>query len=298
MVALSLMGSAILLFSCGSAESGSDGANNETLMTERSEDLTILMSENGRRSYHFKTPLLEGYTLASDPYREFRKGIHITTYQNDSLTTINATLVANYAIFYEERELWEAKGDVVVEKADGTKLFTQQLFWNSKTGRIYSNVDSKIVKGTDTFMGEGFESDEELKEWRFRRMSGKMLVNMEPSDSTEVVKQREKGTDSDSQEKSDKGEQEKTSAKSVVKRSDTERGGDVASERKEAKSERKSSLKHSTTSSRSSQGEKMRPASGMATQRAKKLEGGERLQIQRSANIERTAIDTDIDKVE
>jgi LPS export ABC transporter protein LptC len=187
MVALSLLGSAILLFSCGSADSVSGGANNEALMTERSEDLTILMSENGRRSYHFKTPLLEGYTLAADPYREFRKGIHITTYQNDSLTTVNATLVANYAIFYEKRELWEAKGDVVVEKADGTKLYTQQLFWNSKTGRIYSNVDSKIVKGTDVFMGEGFESDEELKEWRFRRMSGKMLVNMEQTQKPDSV---------------------------------------------------------------------------------------------------------------
>ncbi len=187
MVALSFLGSAILLFSCGAADSEKSAVNNEALMTERSEDLTILMSENGRRSYHFKTPLLEGYTLASDPYREFRKGIHITTYQNDSLTTVNATLVANYAIYYEKRELWEAKGDVVVEKADGTKLYTQQLFWNSKTGRIYSNVDSKIVKGSDTFMGEGFESDEELKEWRFRRMSGKMLVNMEPTESPDTT---------------------------------------------------------------------------------------------------------------
>ena len=190
MVALSLMGSAILLFSCGSATSNTEVVNNEALMTERSENLMILMSENGRRSYLFKTPLLEGYTLASDPYREFRKGVHITTYQNDSLTTVNATLVANYAIYYEKRELWEAKGDVVVEKADGTKLYTQQLFWNSKTGRIYSNVDSKIIKGTDVFMGEGFESDEELKDWRFRRMSGKMFVNMEPTenpDSTATV---------------------------------------------------------------------------------------------------------------
>ena len=194
MVALSLLGSAILLFSCGSTKGESDGVNNETLMTERSENLSIVMSENGRRSYRFKTPLLEGYTMASDPYREFRKGVHITTYQDDSMSTVNSVLVANYAIYYENRELWEAKGDVVVEKADGTKLYTQQLFWNSKTGRIYSNVDSKIVKGTDVFMGEGFESDEELKEWRFRRMSGKMFVNMEAtekSDSTAKTKPAE-----------------------------------------------------------------------------------------------------------
>ena len=183
------MGSAILLFSCQSTRVESEESL-DAVKTEESEDLTIIMSENGRKSYLFKTPLLEGYTLGRDPYREFRKGISITTFQDDSLTTVNVVLVANYAIYYEKRELWEAKGDVVVEKADGTKLYTQQLFWNSKTGRIYSNVDSKIIKGTDVFMGEGFESDEELKDWRFRRMSGKMFVNMEPTenpDSTATV---------------------------------------------------------------------------------------------------------------
>ena len=99
----------------------------------------------------------------------------ITTYQNDSLTTVDAVLTANYAIYYENRELWEAKGNVVVEKSDGKTLYTQQLFWNARTKKIYSNVDSKIVQnnGRDVFIGEGFESDEEFKDWRFRRMKGR-----------------------------------------------------------------------------------------------------------------------------
>ena len=72
----------------------------ENVMTEQSENLTIVVSENGRKAYRFTTPLLEGYTLGRDPYREFRKGISITTFQDDSLTTTNATLVADYAIYY------------------------------------------------------------------------------------------------------------------------------------------------------------------------------------------------------
>lgn len=163
-------------------------------MTEYSEDLSVVMSQNGRRSYHFVTPLLEGYSLAREPYREFRKGVKITTYQNDSLTTVDAVLTANYAIYYENRELWEAKGNVVVEKSDGKTLYTQQLFWNARTKKIYSNVDSKIVQnnGRDVFIGEGFESDEEFKDWRFRRMKGRMEVEMKQSadsaatDSTSV----------------------------------------------------------------------------------------------------------------
>ena len=192
-VALSVTGSAILLFSCADKDAGRASASEETMMTEYSEDLSVVMS-NGRRSYHFVTPLLEGYSLAREPYREFRKGVKITTYQNDSLTTVDAVLTANYAIYYENRELWEAKGNVVVEKSDGKTLYTQQLFWNARTKKIYSNVDSKIVQnnGRDVFIGEGFESDEEFKDWRFRRMKGRMEVEMKQSadsaatDSTSV----------------------------------------------------------------------------------------------------------------
>ena len=177
-VALLCLGSAILLYSCKEAATSSAPAP-ESIMTEQSENLTIVVSENGRKSYRFTTPLLEGYMLGRDPYREFRKGISITTYKDDSMTTVNTHLVSNYAIYYENRKLWEAKGDVVVTKADGTKLYTQQLFWNSLTKRIYSNVDTKIVTATDTFIGEGFESDEELLEPRFRRWKGKMQVDSE-----------------------------------------------------------------------------------------------------------------------
>lgn len=160
-------------------------------MTEYSENLSVVMSQNGRRSYHFITPLVEGYSQAREPYREFRKGVKITTFKDDSMSTVDAVLTANYAIFYETRQLWEAKGNVVVEKSDGQTLYTQQLFWNQLTKRIYSNVDSKIVqnKGRDVFIGEGFESDEEFTDWRFRRMKGRLEVDVTPktdADSTSV----------------------------------------------------------------------------------------------------------------
>lgn len=201
-VALLISGSAILLFSCKSKQDvGAESL--DAIKTEESENLTIIMSENGRKSYLFKTPLLEGYTLGRDPYREFRKGISITTYQDDSLTTVNAVLVANYAIYYENRKLWEAKGDVVITKHDGTRLYTQQLFWNSITKRIYSNVDTKLVTETDEVVGEGFESDEEMNEPRFRRWKGRMQVD------TEQLRNDVKGDeDKDKQEeKRDKVEQ-------------------------------------------------------------------------------------------
>lgn len=179
-IALLLTGGAILLFSCRKEEETATG-NQQVQMTEYSENLSVITSENGQKSYHFTAPLMEGYTLAREPYREFRKGVRIVTYnKGDTLTTVDATLTANYAIYYEKRELWEAKGNVVIIKEDGKRLYTQQLFWNATTKRIYSNVDTRIVDGADNFIGEGFESDDALRKWKFRRMKGRMTVEVTP----------------------------------------------------------------------------------------------------------------------
>ena len=163
------------------------------MMTEYSENLSIVMSENGLKSYHFETPLMEGYTLARDPYREFRKGVKITMFEEDSTSRDAATLTANYAIFYENRKLWEAKGDVVVIQTNGRRLYTQQLFWNQVTHRIYSNVDSRIVDGDEMTDCEGFESDEEMTQWKYRKLKGVTYFTMSEdggskSDSTKVKK--------------------------------------------------------------------------------------------------------------
>lgn len=175
-VALPFVGSAILLFSCEAPKPVEEAPSYETLMTEYSENLAITQTENGRKVYHFQTPLMEGYSMARDPYREFRKGIRISMFDDDEMATESATLTANYAIFYEDRKLWEVKGDVVAVNKDGRRLYTSQLYWNQATHRIYSNVDSKIVSADEVYHCEGFESDEKMKDWTYRKLKGVTYV--------------------------------------------------------------------------------------------------------------------------
>ena len=224
-VALLVMGSAILLFSCESKQEVKEEPL-DNIKTEESENLTIIMSENGRKSYLFEAALLEGYTLGRDPYREFRKGISITTYQDDSLSTVNAVLVANYAIYYENRRLWEAKGDVVVTKHDGTRLYTQQLFWNSMTKRIYSNVDTKLVTPTDEIIGEGFESDEEMTQPRFRHWRGRLQFDSSAlqSDSDELEEGEENSSELDKKEAKSKSESQAPKRSEAPKKSEKPMG--------------------------------------------------------------------------
>lgn len=183
-VALLIVGSAILLYSCAERRDKND--EDESMLTQQSDSLTIIQSSEGHREFVFKTPLMERYELAREPYMEFRRGVEITTY-DDSTGLEESNLVADYAIFFEKRELWEAKGNVVARNADGQTLYTQQLFWNQSTHRVYSNVDSKVVQGQDVFIGEGFESDDKFEKWSFRKFTGKLTVDPSVTEQPDSV---------------------------------------------------------------------------------------------------------------
>lgn len=181
-VALLAVGSAALLLSSCGRQAEEEETKHEQLMTEYCEGMDLKVSENGHRSFHFQAPLLEGYTEAQEPYREFRKGIKITTYQKDSANIVDAVLTADYGINYDKRQLWEARGNVVIVKndPDSTRIYTQQIFWDQRSGKVYSNVDSRIVrkKGADDFMVSGFETDEGFTFLNSREPDGKMEVDV------------------------------------------------------------------------------------------------------------------------
>ena len=213
-LALSVLGSATLLFSCGKKVHFTS-YDNETLMTESSENRTITMMENGKRSYTFTSPLMEGYRLASNPYQEFRRGIEMTTF-TDSLSLPEVTITANYAIYYELQRLWEAKGNVVVIRRDReegdttvkglTEVYTQQLFWNATTKKIYSNVDTKVLQADGWHFGVGFDADEDLKNIHFRKYSSEVEFEMTEEEKSDTTKR--KSLEEKIQENSGSSEQE------------------------------------------------------------------------------------------
>ena len=236
-IALSVLGSATLLFSCGKKAQITE-YDNETLMTESSENRTITMMENGKRSYTFTSPLMEGYRLATNPYQEFRRGIEMTTY-TDSLSLPEVTITANYAIYYERQKLWEAKGNVVVVRRDReegdttvkglTEVYTQQLFWNATTKKIYSNVDTKVLQADGWHFGVGFDADDDLKNIHFRRYSSEIEFDVsEPeksNDTTKRISAAERANQGKAETKSESRGARKPSDKERDKESKSERNG-------------------------------------------------------------------------
>lgn len=190
--------SAILVFSCGSKEATPTVSDPDKVPTQISYNHKILSSKNGQKSYRFETPLLERYELAKEPFMEFRQGIKIETFAEDSTSEVESNLVANYAHFNEVTQIWEASGNVIARNIKGEKwLFTELLFWDQNKKIIYTHEKAKVIDGKSVHYGKGFEADDSFEEWSFNNTRGQIEVqegDTTATDSTANTLQTESPT--------------------------------------------------------------------------------------------------------
>jgi LPS export ABC transporter protein LptC len=86
---------------------------------------------------------------------------------NSKLTSVNGRL-------NEATNDIEAFGNVVVISDTGITLQTERLRWDNNIEKIISNEFVTIITADqDTFFGKGFESDQNLNNWRILDFSGK-----------------------------------------------------------------------------------------------------------------------------
>ena len=167
-----------MLFSCAEQKQA-EPINEDTLISRIVDSLVRTTTENGKKTNLFTAPVMEDYEFARVPFTEYRKGIEVIAY--DSVGMETSHIVANYALNWTDRDLWELKGNVVAVGENGRTIYSQQLTWDRKTKKIYSNVDSKVEEGEDVFIGEGFEADDDFGRWTFRRLTGRVSVDTEPT---------------------------------------------------------------------------------------------------------------------
>lgn len=167
--------SALFVYGCGNTTKSVD--DNSPKPTMVSDNLTITRYEGGRMLYRFETPHAIRYQGVDTAYMIFDKGVYIVTYE-DSTTDVKSWLKADYAIFYESIDKWEARDNVVAADNAGKTLYTDLLFWDKKTRMINSPIKTKVIDGEESVIGlDGFESDEGLVNIEFYNSKGRILVD-------------------------------------------------------------------------------------------------------------------------
>lgn len=150
-------------------------ARDERIPMEVQKDFVLEYSDSTFTRMELTAPLAESYPQLDQPQREFREGIFVRFLDDQGRE--NSTLRAQYALQLIDKDLWEARGDVVVVNNKGETLNTEKLFWNSRKEIIYSDEFVKLTTPTQIIEGEGFQADQGFTEYEINEVSG--IINIE-----------------------------------------------------------------------------------------------------------------------
>jgi len=145
-------------------------ADPETFPTMKTVDVSTTISDSGYTRYHITAPLWLMFEEAKEPRWMFPGGLYLVKYDNEMNET--GTFTADTAVFWSLRKTWQFDRNVRMRNVNGDRFLTQQLFWDQKERKLYSDSFIHIERADRIIEGYGFESDESMIEYVIRRPSG------------------------------------------------------------------------------------------------------------------------------
>ena len=133
-------------------------------------EITTIISDSGITRYRISAPQWDVYDKASKPYWDFPSGIHFEKF--DLNLKVDANIHSRYARFNENEQLWELRGKVRAMNLQGELFETEQLFWDQRGQRFYTDSLFKFTQVSHIITGIGFESDQSMSHYTIHKPQG------------------------------------------------------------------------------------------------------------------------------
>ncbi len=179
MIASNLVLLAIVLFACSPAEEvmHDQVPPRDSLPVLVGDTVTTLISDSGITRYRIETVQWLVFDKKDPTYQEFPKGIYLE--QFDEALTVQASLKADYAYYNEPDQHWTLRGNVHAMNRKGEHFDTQELKWDQRLHRVYSDSAIHITREKSIIEGVGFESNEEMSKYTIMHPTGVFPIDDE-----------------------------------------------------------------------------------------------------------------------
>ncbi len=134
-----------------------------------SEEVEWLYTVKGEAVYKLISPKVYRY-IGQTEYIEFPLGIEVYSFNNSGEQ--KSFMKSDYAIKHLDNKIIEAKGRVFLQNSIGEKLETEQIFWDEKREKIYTEEVVKITKKGQLIIGEGFQSNTLFSNYTIKKSRG------------------------------------------------------------------------------------------------------------------------------
>ncbi len=149
-------------------------------------DVSMLVSDSGKIKYHAIAPVWYRYDLdKSNPYQYFPDGLVLNQIDQDK--NIVGHIQADTAYNYENSDLWHLINNVKIYSVQGERFNTNDLFWDARNHKVYSDSFIHIERNYDILEGYGFTSNDAFTEYEVRQTTGIFEVKDEPKHEQDSI---------------------------------------------------------------------------------------------------------------
>jgi LPS export ABC transporter protein LptC len=146
--------------------------NREMIAVETAKDVSMLYSDSARIKVRIEGPVMVRHLDKSNPRQEFTDGVKVVFFTIGG--KVESTLTANYALRLEKKRQIIVRDSVVWKSYKGEMLETEELIWEERKEKIYTNRFVTITKPDEVIIGYGFEANQDFTSWTINAVEAEL----------------------------------------------------------------------------------------------------------------------------
>jgi LPS export ABC transporter protein LptC len=144
---------------------------------DRGRDVTIMYSKGGKLTARVFAHTFIRSESALRPYTEMKDSLRVDFY-DDSMRVIN-TVTAGYARGYEKESNLLLRDHIHIVNNRNEHLYTEELVWNQKMQKFFTDKPVRIVTPTQVMKGTGMEATQDFSWYKIRDLTGEVELPKE-----------------------------------------------------------------------------------------------------------------------
>ena len=138
------------------------------------ENINTKYTDSGKLKSILKSKKMLNFSNRDFAYYEFPEGADLTLYDDNDQEN---NIIADYAIVYDETELIDLRGNVVLRTHNNDTLFADQLFYDQKREWLFTNQPVRFRRQDEIINGVGFDSNRNFTNAQVLEVNGIVYLN-------------------------------------------------------------------------------------------------------------------------
>ena len=138
------------------------------------ENINTKYTDSGQLKSVLKSPKMLNFSNRDFAYYEFPEGADLTLYDDNNQQN---NVVADYSIVYDETELIDLRGNVVLTTHTNDTLFADQLYYDQKREWLFTNGPVKFRRKSEIINGHGFDSNRNFTNAQVLEVTGVVYLS-------------------------------------------------------------------------------------------------------------------------